>query len=68
MFEPQTSNVSHNISPAIVCHMNIPFSSPEAYESWSILLLDDTGEVPSFEWRGWWFDFRIEIFSILDRN
>ena len=26
----------------------------------------DSGEVPVFEWSGWWFDFQCEIFSLLD--
>ena len=31
-------------------------------------LLGDNGEVPIFEWSGWRFDSRCEIFSLLDGN
>jgi hypothetical protein len=29
-------------------------------------LSDDCGEVPKAKWRGWQFDSRLEIFSLLD--
>ena len=29
-------------------------------------LLGDSGEVPVFEWSGWWFDSCYELFSLLD--
>ena len=29
-------------------------------------LLGDNGEIPFFEWSGWRFDSRCEIFSLLD--
>ena len=28
--------------------------------------LVDSQEVPIFDWSGWWFDSRCEIFSLLD--
>ena len=42
--------------------------TPLNYRDDPKLLEDDTGEVSNFEHRGWWFDSRIEIFSLLDGN